>query len=349
MATTVTRYVNTDSSAGGDGTTNNTSGSTRAYATLAAALSSFAGRDLVSNNEVWIINVSAPSGVQDTTNATLDCTSDATRYPRIICTQDHGGKWNTGVYRLASASPITIVSTCIVSQLIGLQISVTGSGGANCNPGIYIQSGGAFIDRCIVRGTEFSGSGTGGIPIGIYASGDKNVYISNSLIYDFSMIDEYALASGVQCYYNTNFVMSNCTIINCRRGVRGSGAGSAKIRNCIFQCNSENGAFIDFAADTFNSANCKNNLTSDASAVGASSVTSTTLTFVDKASDDFHLASSDTAAINAGADLSADVPSLMLSVNDADNVARSGTWDIGADEYVAPVTGYKNLPLLGVG
>ena len=33
----IIRYVNTASTAGGDGTTNNTSGATRAYATLAAA------------------------------------------------------------------------------------------------------------------------------------------------------------------------------------------------------------------------------------------------------------------------------------------------------------------------
>lgn len=55
-------------------------------------------------------------------------------------------------------------------------------------------------------------------------------------------------------------------------------------------------------------------------------------TFVDNENFDFHLSPSDTVAIDEGVDLSGDF------TTDIDGVARPGTWDIGADEYVSTVT-----------
>lgn len=50
---------------------------------------------------------------------------------------------------------------------------------------------------------------------------------------------------------------------------------------------------------------------------------------MNEGSYDFHLDSSDTAAKDQGYDLSA------IFTTDIDGDTRSGTWDIGADEYVA--------------
>jgi hypothetical protein len=55
--------------------------------------------------------------------------------------------------------------------------------------------------------------------------------------------------------------------------------------------------------------------------------------FVDEDGDDFHLNASDTVAKNKGTDLSGD--SYLPFSDDIDGQTRSGTWDIGADEYVA--------------
>lgn len=68
------------------------------------------------------------------------------------------------------------------------------------------------------------------------------------------------------------------------------------------------------------------NLSDDTQFPGTS-VDSTTLSFV--GSGDYHLSASDTAAIDAGTDYSG------TFTTDIDGVTRSGTWDIGADEYVA--------------
>ena len=63
---------------------------------------------------------------------------------------------------------------------------------------------------------------------------------------------------------------------------------------------------------------------------------------VSAGSDDFHLVSTDTVAIDNGTDLGSpyDV--------DIDGVARTGSWDIGADEYVSAATAKRRM-MMGVG
>ena len=64
---------------------------------------------------------------------------------------------------------------------------------------------------------------------------------------------------------------------------------------------------------------------------GAHDQTEQTFTFT--GGDDYHLQSGDAGAKDLGVDLSGD-GGLAFS-NDIDDESRSGTWDIGADEYVA--------------
>lgn len=56
-----------------------------------------------------------------------------------------------------------------------------------------------------------------------------------------------------------------------------------------------------------------------------------TPTYVDSANDDFHLASNDTVCINNGTDLSGDAN--YAFDDDIDFQTRTGSWDIGMDEY----------------
>lgn len=59
-----------------------------------------------------------------------------------------------------------------------------------------------------------------------------------------------------------------------------------------------------------------------------------TVTFEDEAGDDFHLDSTDTGAVDYGTDLSGDAN--LAFTDDIDGNTRSGTWDVGADEIIAP-------------
>ena len=60
-----------------------------------------------------------------------------------------------------------------------------------------------------------------------------------------------------------------------------------------------------------------------------------TFTFVNAGADNFHLASNDAGARNFGTDLSA--LGVFPFDDDVDWQTRSGSWDIGYDEYLAPI------------
>lgn len=350
MPTQVTRYVNTDSTAGGDGTTNATSGATRAYATIAAALAEVDGDDIVSADQKWTFNCSAPSGVADTSQPGFTLTNDdSTRYVEIIG-EWYGGEWDETKYRIEGRQCQLVGANGVMNniRLQGLQFRSTGSGTQDASAALRFVGGGGWIDRCIFT-TTHTGSGTNGHPAGLYGdSGLTELYVSNCIFKGFNKVDGYRNAGGaVFSYPSAKF--SNCLFIDCRRGVWANGDGSTSfLRNCIFQCDSEDSSYTDIVGP-WHATNSYNNLTSDATCVGTSQTINTTLTFRDKAGGDYYLAASDTAAINTGADLSAQVGVTILSANDINNLARVGTWDIGPHEYVAPATGYKNLLLLGVG
>jgi len=65
-----------------------------------------------------------------------------------------------------------------------------------------------------------------------------------------------------------------------------------------------------------------------------------TATFVNADSDDYHLDSTDTAAIDAGVDLST---TGNIDIDNRDRNAEADTWDIGADEYVSVAAGRRRM------
>ena len=88
------------------------------------------------------------------------------------------------------------------------------------------------------------------------------------------------------------------------------------------------------AVGTFD-ASSTNNLSgpTQTDAPGSNPRNATTVTFVNAAGDDFHLAATDTGARGQGADLSADA-GLSFAV-DVDGGPRRAPWEIGADEVEA--------------
>lgn len=102
--TAVTRYVNTDCASNGDGTALTCAagaGQPGAHNSLFNAEA--ANRDLVANDELWLIQVSGEA--PDTTCVVIDgWTTDATHTLTIgpADGQEHGGRWPKKTYRLAA-------------------------------------------------------------------------------------------------------------------------------------------------------------------------------------------------------------------------------------------------------
>mgnify|MGYP001591705595 CR=1 FL=1 len=106
--------------------------------------------------------------------------------------------------------------------------------------------------------------------------------------------------------------------------------GTGTVKNCLAQ----EAVGVCFSGTYPGSGATEYNASSDATAPGTNSRTSQTFTFLNAGAFDFHLASTDAGALNFGKDLSANA---AYAFNDGlDRQTRMGTWDIGADEYIAP-------------
>jgi len=133
--------------------------------------------------------------------------------------------------------------------------------------------------------------------------------------------------AGVYIGSSGKLYVYNCTAVRNGQHAYSKGYGTIYCYNCIGEKNSSStgDAFQSIAGGDYNISN-------DSSAPGSNSIQNTTLTYVDRSNKDFHLASTDTAAINAGQYN----PASGLYSDDIDGQSRgTSNWDIGADEYVA--------------
>jgi len=333
------------------------------FNSLSAALPSGAGgakdanhinnTSLVSADVILNIPCYYDTGADTTTVTISGWTTDATRYIKIYtpyntsteCNQSqrHNGKWDDAKYRLEISTATYFIVISNPNVLIeGIQGKRTAAVTNNGQGGFLIYNAGSGCDIRISNNIlvgNTSASSYGNVAIEIYD--DANSYQSgtakawNNIIYDFKNSSGGPVAMSVyDAQGNFTLYAYNNTVQNCNYGyTRSSGGGTFVAKNNIAQDCTDgfNGTFD--ASSNYN----LSDIASDAP--GANSRNSTTVTFVDKANKDFHLASTDTGALNYGTDLSADA-NLALS-DDIDAQTRSGAWDIGADEYKLQVGWYS--------
>lgn len=260
--------------------------------------------------------------MEDTTIASTGTgyTTSSSYYINITvpASEVHDGKWNTSKYRLVSSSSPVISNQEEYTRITGVQ--------AYSSSGVVILStaAGCLIDRCIVSSTATSTS-----QHAIYSNvtGDPAMTIRNSLVYGPASRGIYAAQGTVTC--------QNVTAVDCgRQGFYATGGGTITCVNCIGWSNGDGSTYLDFGAG--GTITCNNCLSYDTSADnfgGSGNVAdSTDNPFADYDNDDFHLVVG-CDAINAGQSLAG------TFTTDIDGETRTGTWDIGADEYVAAASG----------
>jgi hypothetical protein len=149
----------------------------------------------------------------------------------------------------------------------------------------------------------------------LYASGNTATAYNNIIIHDGG---DYNVR-GFDLNGNSGAIarIFNNTMYKLKYGV----VGSANVNTTVYNNIAYDSNTADYSGTITTSSN---NIDSD----GSAEITAS-LTFVDAANGDFHLSASDTAAIDAGSDLSS------YFTTDIDGDTRSGTWDIGSDEYIA--------------
>jgi len=357
MASARIRYVNTASSAGGDGTTNNTSGATRAYATLAAAVSGQA-TNLVTA-DVYLQILCCGTTAQSFDGDFTGYTTDATRYVEIqgntgASDGAHAGIFSTSYFRLSYTkdtgfTPRSYSGTRFDLRLTNLQMENTGGTGERRN-GInltsYTGNGELYVKNCLIRYNP-SGSPTTNDNHGFRANastGAIKLYLINNVIYGFREAGLFwdPKNSGEQLVlYNNTFAGNNLDGtdgVNVYMDVTNTAGEILIMKNNILTTFSCSGTPATYTHS--------NNGTTDTSSPD-DTYDSQTYTYVNTtlATADYHLSASDTGAAAKGTDLSAD--GTYAFSDDCGRATRSGTWDQGAF-YLAPAAaGQPTVKRLG--
>lgn len=139
-------------------------------------------------------------------------------------------------------------------------------------------------------------------------------------------------AWGIRCNGTADTFVINCLSHDCDDSGIIVDTGTGYIYN--YTENSCGGSIEILSTITANTKNCVLDDTIYNSGTHNQTTNTTgTPTYVDSANDDFHLASGDTVAKDNGTDLSADAN--YAFDDDIDSDTRSGSWDIGFDEFVS--------------
>ena len=276
-------------------------------------------------------------------------TTDSNHYIKIYtpisagevgATQRHDGTWGGGGYsrEVATTGEALFIEEENV-RIEGLRLSVTASSGGP-NP-IRVAPAGTGTDvrisDCIIRGV-LSGSVDSSEGIVISGSGTGMVKIWNNIVYDFNVGSE---GSGLENYAdNQTAYMYNNTVYNCITGIWRTAAGALVAKNNIAHTCGDDYYGLSAGSDS--------NLGEEANGGGTNYIQTTQTAaqmFVDPGGSppDFHILSTSDAH-DAGADLSSDT-NLVLT-DDIDGGTRSGTWDIGADEYGATSNSAPSAPTM---
>ena len=267
----------------------------------------------------------------DTTAVTIhNYTTTASDYINVYTTSTarHDGRANLvsekDSYRIdlnGSGNPIIIETSYVIID--GLEITRWNYGDA-----VYV---GSSKDGCVIKNNIIHSPLSQRRGIAYYGGNSVNHKMYNNILYGDTNIE--VSGSGWEIYNNTVYGYGG-TAFN-----RGSGTP-------ILKNNIGNGNDIDFSGGWGESAtNISEDATSPdgASYQGANGIAVFVSTTA--GSEDFHLASNDTKAINRGTDLSA---TFTTDIDGQTRPTGAGTWSIGADEYVAEANysmgNYSSLP-----
>ncbi len=254
-------------------------------------------------------------------------TTDSTRYIKIYTTAEarHNGVWNSNRYRLENSSTVLYINEENV-RVDGLQIRQNDSSN-NSRYAIRLTPtarSNYYISNNIIKGNPSTG---GFFSHGILTTSGYSgsfVYIWNNILYGFlSNNTGRAISLGAN---HTAHIYNN-TINNCFEGIYHITTAYAK--NNIVQ-NTSGSAYSGLVSfDSSSNYNVSDDITSTG---GANDKTNQTVSFFSTilGSENLHLGGGDISAKDAGTNLSSDI-NLPFSI-DIDGEARSGAWDIGADE-----------------
>ncbi len=331
-----TRYVNTDSTTGGDGTTNATGGANRAYPVLAEAVTDANANKVQA--DTWTIYLSAPSGVADTTAAgTLNAATEIDGDVYIFANTGQEAVitgWDTAIYTLEVDSADAIIIHTGYVWIDGLQGQVTGA--ADRWSVIRVRGGIPAATDFRFSNMRLRGVGSGTATLyGIHSRDDGNAYgaysIWNVIAEDF--IGGDGDSAAFFCDYATTYDVYNSLAYNSATGFERR-AYTMNVENSV---SFKNGDDFNGTITITKSASDDNDVESVAESGGGVEWPDD---FAGAAAGDFTLVVGSNL-IGAG---TVD-PSSGVFDDDIAGTTRGAAWDVGPFEFVA-AGGVNVVPLL---
>jgi hypothetical protein len=346
MPTIVTRYVDTRSPAGGNGTTPSTGSGdvNRAYASLSESLAaeSSSRGDLVARDEILRIEC---AGGLDTSSANPPFApsfiSDYDRYLWITANSAsrHLGTWDGTKYTIASSgnnTSVMSINNTKVIRLEGLQLENRSTNGVwtilNLSDATTQDRELRIID-CHMR--SISGSGNNGSGISLPYILRKSLIVVNTIIhgnFGVGLRNDYS-SSG-----SRPTIIYNNTIVGAITGSYlefTNSVVSQSIYNNIVQVVPNGIGYVTTSGIPLTTGN---NISSDNTSPQVA-LRNLTIPFVNTASGNFNLTDRSSPAVNTGTNLSTDIL-YPFTTDIAGNIRGSGrggrSWDIGALEYQRP-------------
>jgi hypothetical protein len=322
----LTRYINPASN-GGNGTSNALTGPNAAYVSINAAEAALPAT-LTDAYEF----ICETDGTADTSSVTVSgVTTTATNLLTIkaVGSFRHAGVWDTSKYLVSAANASVISIATDYATIDGLQVIKTAT---NANNQASIQGTTAsvanalIVSNCILRQSGNSSF----IEVGLLSNAtNRIIYAWNCVIYG---LGGNAVPSNAAVFIGTGNTVAlySSTLNGNYRGFRVNSGGTGVAKNCYATA-----AQAYASAGTMTLTTCAS---SDATgSVGLTGIAYSTANFqnVTAGSENLHLVAG-SALLNVGTDTSGESAPLNFNT-DIDGQARSGTWDIGADELFAGV------------
>jgi hypothetical protein len=328
----IQRYVNTASTAGGDGTTNATSGANRAYATLSEA---FEPLHFGSTSDVYRVNCSGAtadpgtSASSSTDHTAWEFTTSPTNYVEVIG-DNTTGMWNTSAYRIEVTNRHAVYNQYAAHvRFYNLQVQITNTNGSTydalrLSTANNDTSNGApylLFKNCIVR--RGSGSSSGATAAFVNSvSGDGSLagpcYVINCLAIGATGGGSGGFNTDNSAWAQANIRHYNCTAAGCLYSFNDPGI----VINCLSTAPTSGVGFVG----TYGTGSNYNAEDDGNGAPGANSRTAQTFTFVNAAGGNYQLATADAGAKGFGVT----DPGSGLYLDDITGTTRTVPWDIGA-------------------
>lgn len=317
----ITRFVNTASTSGGNGTTNATSGANRAYVSLNAAEAA-EQQDLTdSGGDTLEILCTGSSADTSRTTFSTGWVTSATSFVTVKPNSSDvnaTGIYNTSLYRIETTAGygrnVGNLSPCNHFRVEGIQGQIAGNQSAHVNIGAGAGSESRVIG-CIAKGSGASTS-LRGIAFGA-ASG--TFMVVNNLSFDMGGA---GIRKGVYMGGGSGGTnVYNNTADNCGIGlqmVSGHGGGSRVFNNLLTNSTTDYSVTGSVTSD--------NNVTSDGTSPNTGH-DNKTITYTDAANDDF--STSDSDVVGLGTDLTSD-SDFPFDTDIIGETRPAGVWDIGA-------------------